>query len=93
MTGFCITAAAPSANPLVKSARIEMMTTGTCCSVGTFLIRVRKSHPSILGSAMSSVISDSGCFAARSSPSSADVACSTVNPSASSWIRMRPAEV
>ncbi len=89
--GFCITAAAPSANPLLRSATIEMMTTGMWRSVGTCLRRSRNSQPSMSGSMMSSVMSDSGCCAATFSAASADGAWNTVKPCASSCKRMRSA--
>ena len=91
--GFCMTAAAPSAKPLLRSATIEMITTGMRRSSGTCLRRLRNSQPSMLGSMMSSVISDSGCCTASTSAASAEAACSTVKPSASSCTRIRSADL
>ena len=91
--GDCMTAAAPSAKPLSRSARIEMITTGTRCSAGICLSRSRNAQPSTSGIMMSSVISASGCRSAMASASSAVAACSTVKPSASSCTRMSSADL
>ena len=50
-------------------------------SAGICLMRPRNSQPSISGSMMSRVISDSGCCTASTSAASADAACSTAKPS------------
>ena len=91
--GFCMTAAAPSANPLLRSATIEMITTGMRPSSGTCLSRLRNSHPSMLGSMMSNVISDKGCCTASAIASSAEAACRTLKPSASSCTLINSADL
>jgi len=68
--GLLYDRAAPSSRPLVRSATIEMTMTGMCVSAGVALIRLRSSQPSMLGSMTSTVISNSGCCAARTSASS-----------------------
>ena len=72
-----MTAAAPSANPLLRSATIEMIGTGNAFESLHLLEATEQFPPSMLGSMISSVMSDNGCCATIRSAASADAACST----------------